>query len=119
MSTATIVMDPVSPVERARNAPAPGPVRYPLAPFIAAAEKAFGREVSIEEVGQWLGVSRATAYRREATGVTEQEADTLACKQLATHPWFIWPEWFDGIGFEEPDLDQEFGLDPPDWEVCA
>jgi hypothetical protein len=123
MNTTISVIDPVSSVGRAHSAPAWGPVRYPLAPFLAAAEMALRREVSIEEVGQWLGISRATAYRREAQGLTEQEADTLACEQLGTHPWFIWPEWFDGIEYEDSDIDLgvglDFDLDLDDWEVCA
>lgn len=68
---------------------------YSIGAFLSAASKLLRRDVSIEEVGHWLGWSRATTFRRMKTGLTETEADFLACKKAHVHPWFIWGDWYD------------------------
>lgn len=87
------------PVSRTSVAPAgatkPPPGRYPVTPFLDAARTVLGRAVTIEDVALRLGISRATAYRRQSDGLTEQEADVLACHLLGVHPCLVWPEWFD------------------------
>lgn len=61
---------------------------YPIAALIAAVG------LTVEELAEVVGISRATAYRRAKNGVQWSEADDWSVA-LGFLPFEIWPEWAD------------------------
>ena len=49
--------------------------------------------MSSGELGAHVFASGSTVRRVGAEGLTEEQADTWACR-LGLHPALVWPEWF-------------------------
>jgi len=58
-----------------------------------------------ENVARYLGLSgRQAVYRFRRAGMTEPDAERCALA-LGVHPVNLWPDWFDGVGWDPEQLD--------------
>lgn len=85
--------------------------RFPLEPLAALLDVELGRAGGSREgqaprgipyIAELCGVSLSTAKRWHSEGLTEPEADRVACSVLNRMPDSIWPEYGDLPVIDEP-----------------